>query len=76
MNAPADLGLLLERLEPGTRVRAAMAISYITDDFEIDEGLEGTVVQPWGVGASYVRWDVVLGETFFTSNDALALVTR
>jgi hypothetical protein len=68
--------LLCERLEPGTRVCADGDVVYVTDDLEIPDGTEGTVVQPWGVGASYVRWDVVLDDVVLTGNDSLALVVR
>jgi hypothetical protein len=66
--------LLLERLEPGTRVRADGDVIYVTHDLEIVDGTEGTIVQSWGVGLSWVRWDLALDEVVATSHDSLALV--
>jgi hypothetical protein len=66
--------LLLERLEPGTRVRADGDVIYATQDLEIVDGTEGTIVQSWGVGASWVRWDVAQGDVIATSHDSLAVV--
>jgi hypothetical protein len=67
--------LLLERLEAGTRVRADGDVIYVTEDREIPDGTEGTVVQPWGVGASYVRWDIAPDDVMATTNDSLALIS-
>jgi len=66
--------LLLERLEPGTRVRADGDVIYVTEDVEIPDGAEGTVVQPWGVGASHIRWDVAPDHVLATAHDAIARV--
>jgi hypothetical protein len=65
--------LLFQRLEPGTRVRADGDVVYVTGELEIPAGTEGTVVQPWGVGASYVRWDIAVDQVVATCNDSLAL---
>jgi len=64
--------LMLETLDPGTRVRADGDVIYVTEDFEIADGSEGTVARAWGVGASYVRWDAdSTGRSLLTSHDSL-----
>lgn len=66
--------LLLEQLEPGTRVRADGDIIYATDGLEVRDGEEGTVDHPWGVGLSFVRWDRVRERAVQTSHDSLARI--
>jgi len=68
--------LLLTALEPGMRVRADGDVIYVTEDLEIADGAEGTVDRAWGVGLSFVRWDVARDRAVPTSHDSLAVVTK
>lgn len=64
--------LLLECIEPGTRVRADGDVIYVTEDLEVASGTEGSVEQS-RAGLSHVRWDT-LNRVVPTSNDCIQKV--
>lgn len=68
--------LLLATLDPGVRVRADGDVIYATEQLEIADGAEGTVDRPWGVGLSFIRWDVARERAVATSHDSIAVVMK